>query len=431
MTAAHPPPPAAPPPLPDLAVVLAASRRVAAEAELQEALDRCAGEAAALAGYRAALLTLTFDGGTELGLYGLSPAERRYFLDRRAAADPAERRLNRARLRDRCYPGTSIAFLPHATTDWHVLPSPRVAPGAPAEAWHPDDTVFLLVHDARGQDVGVLSLDAPVDGLRPTGASLPRLELARALVDQVVDLLAARHAAGLQSARLGQAQRLELLGRVAHEVAHDLNNVLTAVVGLASLAGEQAEHPELLRLLASIEGAGQRAGELARRLLCVGRLGELAPHAVSVPTDVDLDRCMRGCLPLLEQLLAPGQRLEYRAGAGPLRVRATELQVVQVVLNLVVNARDATLGEGVIELRVGVGLDDADPVVAVEVQDRGVGMCEEVRRRALEPSFTTKAHGSGLGLATVHGITTLLGGTLHIDSSPGAGTTVRVVLPRA
>jgi two-component system, cell cycle sensor histidine kinase and response regulator CckA len=236
--------------------------------------------------------------------------------------------------------------------------------------------------------------------------------------------------------QLAQAQKLEAVGRLAGGIAHDFNNVLTAISGYAELlladVPAEFEHREDLEELAR---AADRASALVEQLLAFAR-----KQAVQ-PTVFDIHAVIRSMEGMLRQLLGPAVGLAVGGPGIPADVRADRSQLEQVLLNLVVNARDASRpGGGQIVIRteiVDLPADDrVDPdvpsgrYVVVSVRDDGAGMDLSTQAQAFEPFFTTKeGKGTGLGLSIVYGIVTQSGGHLHVESEPGAGTTVRVYLP--
>ncbi len=239
--------------------------------------------------------------------------------------------------------------------------------------------------------------------------------------------------------QLLHAQKMEVIGRLAGGIAHDFNNLLMAIFNYLTLAtkGLEPEHPSRAAL-AQVHEASNRAATLTRQLLTFAR------KQVAKPRVVSLREVVAGLEPMLRRLIAEDMVLTTRYNADTGNVRADPTQIEQVIMNLVVNARDAMPGGGTITLETdGVALDEAycmttvgaspGPHVTLTVTDTGTGMNKEVMSRIFEPFFTTKepGKGTGLGLATCHGIVTQAGGHITVQSSPGAGTSIRVLLPRA
>jgi signal transduction histidine kinase len=232
-----------------------------------------------------------------------------------------------------------------------------------------------------------------------------------------------------------QTQRLESLGTLAGSVAHDVNNLLGAVMGHSELIQlEPALSDQVRESSEQIAEATKRAGSLVRQLLT------FAQRQTEGPSDVDLDTVVREFEPLLARLLPPGITLRLQLAAGD-RVRGHRIQLEQVILNLVVNARDALPEGGTICIETASIVPDAaycsrhalrpGRYVRLAVRDDGVGIVPEVIARLFEPFFTTKppGKGTGLGLATVHGIVKRAAGHLDVQSTPGEGSTFEVLLP--
>ena len=233
--------------------------------------------------------------------------------------------------------------------------------------------------------------------------------------------------------RLGHAQRLETVGQLAGGVAHDFNNLLTVVGGNAAQLSEHGD-PEVRQLSREILDAQERGAALTRQLLAFGR------REVRQPLRQDLASVVSGISRLLGRLLGEQHRLRLVL-EGPAPVFADRGQIEQVTINLVTNARDAMPGGGEVEVavrrlpleearRLGSALD-AGSQVLLQVTDVGVGMSGETLRQIFQPFFTTKPRGkgTGLGLATVHGIVIQSGGCTAVDSAPARGTRFRVFLP--
>jgi signal transduction histidine kinase len=238
--------------------------------------------------------------------------------------------------------------------------------------------------------------------------------------------------------QLLQAQKMEALGRLAGAVAHDFNNILSAILGYSNLASETLPAgSDPRRYLDEVSKAGESATGLVRQILAFGRRQELRPQRV------DLGRAIGAMDGMLASLI--GKRIVLRVDlapeASPALVDPGQFQ--QVVLNLCVNARDAMAEQGTLTIRVlaktaGAPAEDGSkgpprPWTALEVEDTGAGIPAEVRARIFEPFFTTKEEGkgTGLGLATVHGIVTQSGGFLDVESELGRGTLFRAHFPVA
>jgi len=218
--------------------------------------------------------------------------------------------------------------------------------------------------------------------------------------------------------QLAQAQKMEAIGRLTGGIAHDFNNLLTAIRGYASLAATRQPDEDLDLVIA----AADRAADLTRRLLAFSRATPLS-RAV-----VDLYEVLRDGFKLVSRLVPERIHLQLDAASG-CRVEADPMELEQIVLNLVVNAVEATPGAG--EIRVATTRSPAAGAAVLTVVDTGCGMDEATLARIFEPFFTTKGEvsGTGLGLATVHGIVERLGGHIDVRSSPGRGTTFVVTLP--
>ncbi len=232
-------------------------------------------------------------------------------------------------------------------------------------------------------------------------------------------------------ARLEQATRMEAIGRLAGGVAHDLNNMLTPILGCASiLAEELADRPEQAELADEIGQAGRRARGVVQQLLAFGRKQTLTRRTVK------LDEVLRDLEPMLRRTIREDVRIEVACAPNLPPIHGDSGQLEQVMLNLVLNAQDAMPAGGTMRLRLLVhsstGTDDLAPGehLVLEVEDEGSGMTEEIRARVFEPFFTTKEEqGTGLGLSSVFGIVKQHGGSVLCESEPGSGTVFRVFLP--
>ncbi len=238
-------------------------------------------------------------------------------------------------------------------------------------------------------------------------------------------------------ARLREAHKMEALGQLAGGVAHDFNNILTAISGYAQLVelrlAEQAlDADDPMRVdVAEIVRAAERGAGVTRQLLAFSRRQALETEVL------DLAAVARALGAMLGQLLPRTIALRLPSADVTAPVRASRAQLEQIIVNLALNARDAMPTGGTLALDVGVThaghAPGAGAQATLAVRDSGHGMSPEVRSRAFEPFFTTKRkeHGTGLGLATVYGLVRQFGGEIDIASTEGAGTTVSVTFPLA
>lgn len=245
--------------------------------------------------------------------------------------------------------------------------------------------------------------------------------------DRAIDALeaaaAATEARAKLEAELQQAQRMEAVGQLAGGIAHDFNNLLAAITSTVELVADDVTDPLMREDLEEIRHAARRGAALTRRLLSFSR------RDVEARELLDVNHVVTDVAPLLRRSLTEDIALEIDLDPRPLPVLGDAGEIEQVLLNLVVNARDATQGGGRIRLTSSV---DAGSV-HLAVADTGAGMPPDVAARAFEPFFSTKAKsdGTGLGLAIVYGIATRMDGNATIESEPGQGTTVTVSLPLA
>ena len=223
-----------------------------------------------------------------------------------------------------------------------------------------------------------------------------------------------------------QSQKMEAVGLLAGGIAHDFNNLLTAIGGYAELLLERLDAGDPRREQAeAVKRAGLRAAALTRQLLAFSRRQVLQPRVV------DLNELVGDMEPLLRRVVGEDVEIVVKRAPGLGAVRVDASQVEQVLMNLVVNARDAMPDGGRLTIRTENVVIDAGSHVALGVSDTGVGMDEAVRSRIFEPFFTTKplGKGTGLGLSTAYGIVEQSGGHIEVESTVGSGTTFRVLLP--
>ena len=237
-------------------------------------------------------------------------------------------------------------------------------------------------------------------------------------------------------AQFRQAQKMEAIGQLAGGVAHDFNNILTAIMMNLYILRETFVKPEDAEVLSELETEAQRAADLTRQLLIFSR-----KSAIEVkPTD--LNRVVEEMLKMLQRLLGENVSVKFRGAAGFPLIEADRGMMQQVIMNLSVNARDAMLAGGQLTIATGLAEFDASSVgahadrrpgcfVRLSVTDTGCGMDEATRTRIFEPFFTTKeiGKGTGLGLATVYGIVQQHRGWIEVTSEPGKGSAFDIYLP--
>jgi two-component system, cell cycle sensor histidine kinase and response regulator CckA len=271
----------------------------------------------------------------------------------------------------------------------------------------------------------------------------PPDDLARQTLQFTADALAqflerthTQAALARSEASLRQTQKMDAIGLLAGGVAHDFNNLLTVILAYSEMGLEEtdAQNP-LHELFEEIQGAGQRAAAMTQKLLAVSR--QQAARIV----DCHLNQLISEMERMLQRLLGPSIALVHELDEDLGLIRADVNQMEQILLNLVVNARDAMPGEGRIIIRTRNVLkppqsraSERRPQRCVElsVADTGCGMDEETRAKIFDPFFTTKekGKGTGMGLATVMGIVQQSGGSIEVDSETGVGTAFHICFPR-
>jgi two-component system cell cycle sensor histidine kinase/response regulator CckA len=238
-------------------------------------------------------------------------------------------------------------------------------------------------------------------------------------------------------AHLSHSQRMEAVGQLASGVAHDFNNLLTIIKGYSSLLMDRNLADDDAHAAREIQQAAERAAALTHQLLAFSRKQTLQPRVL------DLNRIVHGLEMMLRRVLTENVELCIQTAPDLGAVKADPVQVEQVLINLVVNARDAMPKGGKLTIATaprevlsdrgeGESLMRAGTYATLSVSDTGVGMDSETRARIFEPFFTTKdvGKGTGLGLATVYGIIKQSNGQIEVESEPGKGASFRVSLPR-
>lgn len=279
--------------------------------------------------------------------------------------------------------------------------------------------------------------------VKPVGDLATEAERVRAALDYERETRALRERAEAERAevevQLRQSQKMDAVGRLAGGLAHDLNNLLTPILGCSELLLADWDTGEARRKdVQDIQEAARRAGSLTKRLLSFSRR---QPHQSGV---LALDEVVLGMEGLLSTILGAPIAFTVACDADLPRIEADPLHIEQVIVNLAVNARDAMPDGGrfTIEVRsVAEGTPVRPPVdashgsyrVMLVASDTGSGMDESTRGRIFEPFFTTKGadKGTGLGLSTVYGIVRQSGGDITVESRPGEGSTFRIYFPAA
>ncbi|MFN2351146.1 MAG: ATP-binding protein, partial [Kiritimatiellia bacterium] len=310
---------------------------------------------------------------------------------------------------------------------------------------HPGSTWICasLLHD--GMLFGFLIVAMPADLVADDEERTLLVEMAddlgyavHAIRTEQIRAQAEQHGAAL-SEQLAQAQKLDAVGRLAGGVAHDFNNLLMAVMGNAELCrGKLPEDHPAREFVDEILDNTRRSADLTRQLLTFARQQSIMPRVL------DLNGAISGMLKLLRRLLGEDIELVWVPGLDVWPVKMDPSQLDQVLANLCLNARDAIRGGGRLTVETGNFVCDSafcekqpeavpGDYVVLTVADNGVGMTPEVLERIFEPFFTTKSagQGTGLGLATVYGITRQNNGFIDVESRPGHGAAFRLYLPRA
>lgn len=251
-----------------------------------------------------------------------------------------------------------------------------------------------------------------------------------ALRIQAAELHELKAAFRTQEHRLLASEKADALAQMAAGVAHDFNNLLTIITGHASLMRELAGLPLAAEThLKPMLEACTRGQALVKELINFAR-----PEQGGRPSVVDLTAVLRDFLPMIRSAFGTRHRLEFAKDTASALVMINKTQFCRIVLNLALNARDAMPDGGAVSIRIAsvrtTGGNQSMHYILIEVRDTGTGMDPETLRKAGEPYFTTKAAGTGLGLAIVKKNVDRAGGHLRIQSHPGKGTMIQVLLPR-
>ncbi|MBA4336534.1 hypothetical protein C0416_02040 [bacterium] len=250
-----------------------------------------------------------------------------------------------------------------------------------------------------------------------------------------------RQSLSLKEEQLRHSQRLDSIGRLAGGIAHDFNNLLAAIIGYTefiTLGGGDISEEDKNEALDAIDSSAKRAAELTKQLLAFARKQELEFKVL------DINKTFEEFKKILSMLIGKDKdiKLKFETGGNISPVKADKTQIEQVIMNLVVNARDAMIEGGIITVGVQNEIIEEDGIinhenikagnyVRISVSDNGTGIPENLIKNIFEPFFTTKdaGKGSGLGLSVVHGIIRQHGGHIAVESKVGEGTTFKILLP--
>jgi signal transduction histidine kinase len=296
------------------------------------------------------------------------------------------------------------------------------------------DLPFLIVSGTVGEEAAVAALHAGAHDFMSKGR-LARLVPA---VQREMREAADRAERRVVEARLRRMQKMEAMGQLTGGIAHDFNNLLGVIIGSSELLLEGVEdNPQLAELANDILTSALHGADLTRRLLAFARQQPLTARTV------DLNAQLLRVITVLQRTLGESIAIHTRLTEGMWQTRIDPSQIEDALLNLAINARDAMPGGGTLTIETAnIRLDthyaalhpEVTPgdYVMLAMTDTGTGMPPEVIERAMEPFFTTKepGKGTGLGLAMIYGFVKQSGGHLNIYSEVGAGTTIRLYLPR-
>jgi signal transduction histidine kinase len=248
------------------------------------------------------------------------------------------------------------------------------------------------------------------------------------LTDEIRERERVERALRESEAQLRQSQKLEAIGTLAGGIAHDFNNMLTVISGFTQMAmGRLGKDHAVAADLKQVSDAAHSAAGLTHQLLAFSRKQVMQPRVL------DLETVVYNMEGMMRRLLGPAIELRVEHDGDSARIKADPGQLEQVLLNLIVNARDAMPNGGKCTIRTGhrQGTSGGEGVL-LQVRDNGIGMAAEVRDRIFEPFYTTKevGKGTGLGLSTVYGIVAQSHGSIDVESVPGGGTTFNIVFPR-
>lgn len=396
------------------ATLLRLARKLHEATSLPEVMDHVVDAFSEATRYQRAFLNLPMEHGVGIELIGYAVADRKLVVQRMSDLDWRKDRL---------------LTLEMTTEKTLVIPDLRYCEEADQRQveFFGNRTIIAVPMLRLGERIGCLNVAtyAAEGVIIPTPEEVAFAEEVGALVTVVAGRLRAEEKHRSLEVRVEREQRLEALGRMAGEVAHDLNNILVTILGNAELLQGATSETERSELLTEVLEAGHRAAGLTRQLLAFSRGQPVEVRPLDLADEV-------GSLePMLRRLLPAPISLDVRLRSRTTVALANAGQLEQVLLNLVLNARDAIDGDGRITLSLDSVERDGRRWAALSVEDTGAGMSAEVSTRIFEPFFTTKAagKGTGLGLAVVEGVVRSHKGSVEVASKPGEGSRFTVYLP--
>jgi signal transduction histidine kinase/CheY-like chemotaxis protein len=309
--------------------------------------------------------------------------------------------------------------------------SEQEAVGRQVTAAAPDPALAGIWSRCTTESLAAVEVDVP--GRALAFSTAPLTGGAIVMVSDITERRRAAEARAEHAAQLQRAQKMDVVGRLAGGVAHDFNNLLTVVIASSQMLRNRTKgRSDLGDYIENIQTAAQRGAALSRRLLGFSRFQAIDEK------DVDLHAMLVDLEKMMRSVVGEHMVVELDLDSRPSLAHLDQGQLEQVLLNMVLNARDAMPGGGALTIRSRVvdGDDAAAPRrspsqgwVTIAVQDTGVGIPPDMLERVFEPFFTTKQNGTGLGLATAQQIAHALNGEITVTSEVGAGTTFTVWLP--
>ena len=308
------------------------------------------------------------------------------------------------------------------------------------DAWHPEDNLFVIMNNKKGELIGVISVDDSKSGSRPTEETVRPLEIFSGLISQIILLNKEEEERQKLETQLIQAHKMESIGILAGGIAHDFNNILSIILGNAEMAMEDTPNwNPVHENIEEIRTATLRARDIVTRLLSFSRESELEKQRL------DLAPVIAQALKVVQVSFSSRIKVQTRISKNYPMVLADPSQIHEMIVNLCANAGEAMSETGGI-LKVilsSTGIDpgsgqqfkDLTPGEYLEmiISDTGSGIDPEIREKIFDPYFTTKefGKGTGMGLSVVHGIVKTHGGAIAVDCTAGQDTCFRVLLPAA